>query len=331
MREVHREAIEKLRNAQLKEDHAKKTRDSYRGWVIRYRNARLQRRCRDVQGFLDILIHGHDGERVGRDSISQAVNALVFYHRHVLNNPIPENSLKFPRRSRNRNHPDIPSHQEVVALFSHMRGLPLLQAEMQYGTASRPTALLSLRLKDVDLIRGNVTFRFDKGGKTRTVPLPQVLLPKLHAHIASIRLQWREDHDRGIICPVDPPSLMRKIGERKLATLPWYWLFPSAAVKGNHRWHATSRALSSALDRAAIESGITRRITPHSLRHAGATALVDRGENPRRIQEHLGHSRLETTEIYLHSTAKHGLKSPLDMPPSEAGVVPFQTDQSQAI
>lgn len=203
-------------------------------------------------------------------------------------------------------------------MFSHMRGLPLLQAELLYGTAGRITALLTLRMKDIDLLRGNLTFRFDKGGKTRTVPLPQSLLPKLHAHVAGVRQQWAEDHEAAVICPVDPPSLARKLGARKLASLPWYWLFPSAACRNGERWHATSRALSAALDKAAVAAGITRRVSPHVLRHAGATSLLERGENPRRIQEHLGHSNLETTEIYLHATGRDGLVSPLDVPPPAA-------------
>lgn len=206
-------------------------------------------------------------------------------------------------------------------MFSHMRGMPLLHAELLYGTAGRITALLTLRMKDLDLIRGNVTFRFDKGGKTRTVPLPRSILPKLHAHVAMVRQQWTEDQAAGVICPVDPPSLARKIGPRKLASLPWYWLFPSAALRGGERWHATSKSLSSSLDKAAKEAGITRRVSPHTLRHAGATALLERGENPRRIQEHLGHTHLETTEIYLHATGRDGLVSPLDIPPPEAANV----------
>lgn len=179
MKEEHREAALKLRAAQLKEGHLLNSRKSYRGWMIRYRDARLEKRCRDVQGFLDLLIHGE--KYVAPPTIHQAVNALVFYHKHVLGRPIPPDSLKFPRRSRHKSQRDCPTHQEVMDIFSHMRGLPLLQAEMLYGTSGRITALLTLRMKDLDLVRGNVSFRFDKGGKSRTLPLPRTLLPKLHA------------------------------------------------------------------------------------------------------------------------------------------------------
>lgn len=321
MNHIHAEAIQKLRQAQLKEGHSKNTRDSYRGWVIQYREARISKQCQNLQKFLDLLIYGD--RRVSPATIHQAVCALVFYHRNVLGIVIPPESLHFPRRNRHRNHPDIPTHQEVMDLFSHMRGLPLLQAELLYGTSARITALLSLRLKDIDLIRGTVSYRFDKGGKTRTIPLPRTILPKLHAHIAVIRQQWTEDHARGIHCPIDPPSLARKIGTAKLSTLPWYWLFPSSSIRGKERWHTTSKALSSSIDLAAKRSGIMRRITPHTLRHASATALLERGENPRRIQEHLGHTHLETTEIYLHATATDGLSSPLDAPPTHPRILSF--------
>ena len=66
-------------------------------------------------------------------------------------------------------------------------------------------------------------------------------------------------------------------------------------------------------------SGITKRVTAHTFRHSHATALHNNGVNLRTIQKQLGHSHLETTEIYLHATADGGPMSPLDAP----NVVPF--------
>lgn len=318
----HHDAILALRDAQLKKGHSLNTRKTYRHWVIRYREARLARSCHDLQSWLDLLATGPD--RVSPKTIKQALNALVFYHRHVLGIEIPPNSLRTPRVNPHRNLPVWLTHQEVVALLSHMRGLPLLQAELLYSTGSRITALLTLRLKDLDLDKGLVTFRWDKGGKSRVVRLAAATMPRLRTHIESVRMQWRDDQAAGIICPDDSASLMRKLGERRFGTLPFYWLFPSAEVRGKHRWHATSKALSSALARAAVAAGITKRVSPHVFRHSNATALLERGENLRRIQEHLGHTHLDTTEIYTHAAGTETLVSPLDAPPAPTVLVPFQ-------
>jgi site-specific recombinase XerD len=58
--------------------------------------------------------------------------------------------------------------------------------------------------------------------------------------------------------------------------------------------------------------GITQRVNPHALRHSYATGLLREGVDVRTIQEQLGHSNLETTEIYLHTAGKRTVASPLD-------------------
>lgn len=313
-----------LRDAQLKAGHLVNTRKSYRGWVVRYRAARRGRVCRDLQSFLD---HLTTVERVNPKTVKQALNALKFYHEKVLGIEIAANSLTVPRVNPHRNMPVWLTHEEAMDLIGRMEGEARLQAEMLYGTGSRITALLTLRLKDVDLGRGLVTFRHDKGGKSRTVRLPAMVMARLDAHIAAVRLQWEADKARGVICPSAEPSLMKKLGRTRFGSLPFCWLFPSAVCRDGQRWHATDRALSAGLKRAAAEAGITKRVSAHVFRHSNATALLERGENIRTIQEHLGHTSVETTEIYTHATGSEAVISPLDMaPPKRASttILPFR-------
>lgn len=76
---------------------------------------------------------------------------------------------------------------------------------------------------------------------------------------------------------------------------------------------------------AAVEAGIMKRVSPHVLRHSNATALLERGENIRTIQEHLGHTHVSTTEIYTHATGSNSVISPMDYPPmQQPGIIPFQ-------
>jgi site-specific recombinase XerD len=184
---------------------------------------------------------------------------------------------------------------------------------MLYATGSRIKALLTLRLKDLDLRSGLVTFRYDKGGKTRTVRLAQSLMPSLLDHVEWVKGRWENDNKAGVIAPCDDESLMRKLGRSTFSKLPWYWLFPSQVVRGQERWHATDRGLCKAISKAATEAGITKRVTAHTFRHSHATALLHRGENIRTIQKQLGHSQVETTEIYTHATSGP-VMSPMDQP-----------------
>jgi site-specific recombinase XerD len=201
-------------------------------------------------------------------------------------------------------------------MIQRITGTARLQAEMLYGTGGRITALLTLRLKDIDLGRALLTYRYDKGGKSRTVRLPQSILPRLAHHVETVRLMWAHDQPRGIIYPTDDISLMRKLGRARFGTLPFCWLFPSRDVHGTERWHGTDKPLSDAIRRASTEAGITKRVTPHTLRHSNATALLDCGENIRSLQEHLGHTDVKTTEIYTHARGTHAVISPLDRLPA---------------
>jgi len=307
-----REAIVGLKNAQLEKGHCLNTRKSYRGWVMRYREARTKRLVRDLQGFLTRLA---TVERVNPKTVRQALNALKFYHEKVLGIEIAPKSLTVPSINPHRNIPVWLTHDEAMDLIGRMEGVARLQAEMLYGTGGRITALLTLRLKDLDLQKGLVTFRFDKGGKSRTVRLPRAVMHRLQTHVATVRMLWEGDKARGIIYPTAAEAAMKKLGRARFGTLPFCWLFPSRDVRGAERWHATDHALSDGLRVAAEEAGIMKRVSPHVLRHSNATALLERGENIRTIQEHLGHSNVETTEIYTHANGSQGVISPLDYPP----------------
>ena len=307
-----RDAILALKNAQLQAGHSLNTRKSYRSWMLLYRAARKDKLATDLQGFLSRLSTvGH----LNPKTVRQALNALKFYHEKVLKIEILPNSLTVPRINPNRNIPVCLTHEEAMDLIGRMEGDARLQAELLYGTGSRITALLTLRLKDLDPQRGLVTFRHDKGGKSRTVQLPRFVMHRLMTHLSTVRLQWEADHARGIICPHPDESLMRKLGKARFGTLPFYWLFPSREVRAGNRWHATDHAISNALKKAAEEAGMMKRVSPHVFRHSNATALLDRGENIRTIQEHLGHTNVETTEIYTHAKGTESLISPLDLPP----------------
>lgn len=309
-----------LRDAQLVAGHSVNTRKSYRGWLMRYRRARQGRVVRDLQGFLS---HLSKVEQVNPKTVYQALNALKFYHEKVLGIEIPPDSLVMPKVNKNRNVPVWLTHEEAIRLLGQMDGLARLQAELLYGTGSRITALMTLRLKDLDLQKGLVTFRFDKGGKSRAVRLPRAVMPRLMAHVATVRLQWEADRRQDVVYPTDDASLMRKLGRKRFGSLPFCWLFPSRDVKNGERWHATDHALSDGLRKAADAAGIMKRVSPHVLRHSNATALLERGENIRTLQEHLGHTHVETTEIYTHAQGANAVVSPLDYPPIsfEAGSV----------
>lgn len=157
------------------------------------------------------------------------------------------------------------------------RNLALL--EMLYATGMRVSELVAL---PVSACRGNPALLLirGKGGKERMVPLNAPAQRALAAWLA-----LRDDPPKG--------SAMARLIVGKGAR----WLFPASTAEG----HMTRQAMNGLLNQLALAAGIDpARVSPHVLRHAFATHLLEGGADLRAIQSLLGHADLSTTEIYTH-------------------------------
>ncbi len=201
-----------------------------------------------------------------------------FYRFLVLDNrrgDDPTQSLDAPRLGRPL--PKLISEGEVRQLLDAARASPGPEGlrlscliELLYGTGLRVSELVSLPLaatrKDprVLLVRG-------KGGKERLVPLGEPARAALGAYLAI----------RSVFA----------------AGRPSRWLFPSRSAEG----HLTRRRCGQLLKEVAIAAGLDpARLSPHVLRHAFASHLLDHGADLRSVQEMLGHADIVTTQIYTH-------------------------------
>lgn len=277
---------------------------------------------REVKGVQEYLNYLASVKKLSPNSVWHALNPLKFLYEKVLRKEFGDFTL--PKRSRSKPMRSVLTMREILAMMETMPRIPRLQAGLLAGCGLRiESDMLTLRIKDIRMHDRVITIYEAKGGKSRAVRIPEFLVPDLERQITACRMQWEKDRAKGVICPHPQDSLMRKFSRNTFGTLPWYWLFPSQKVHGADRWHSTDKRLVTALRAAADLMGITQRVNPHALRHSYATGLLRDGVDVRVIQEQMGHTSLETTEIYLHTAGKKSVQSPLD---SEAArcITPFR-------
>jgi site-specific recombinase XerD len=312
------EVIAAFHAAALKAGLSRNTRSSYAATIAEFTDLLKCKRITGPQDYFDYLACE---KKLSANTVCHALNPLKFLYEQVLKKEFGE--YKVPKRNRNKPIRNVLTMRDIVAMMDTMPRLPRLQTGLLAGCGLRITSdMLTLRLKDIRLSERVINLHDGKGGKCRVIAIPEFLIPDLEKQIAACRRLWEIDSRNSIICPHHQESLMRKLGRRTFASLPWYWLFPSQKTHGQERWHATDRKIVTALRTAADELGLTQRVNPHALRHSYATGLLRNGVDIRTIQEQLGHSNLETTEIYLHAAGMKSVTSPLDV--ATANIIPIR-------
>jgi integron integrase len=210
------------------------------------------------------------------------------------------------------------SQREVRALLGRLRDPARLCATLMYGSGLRVSECVSLRVKDVDLDRGEIIVRTGKGGKDRRTPLAD-------RSAASLR-RWLGDRDRLHRADRRHRVCVTALGEALERKYPgaagewrWSYVFPasrtfvdSTGVRRRHHLHET--VVPRAIKKAAAAAGLSKRVSSHSLRHSFATHLLKVGADIRTVQELLGHTDVRTTMIYTHVLNRGGLgvRSPVD-------------------
>ena len=185
----------------------------------------------------------------------------------------PSDRLESPRRGRVL--PDTLTVPEVDALLAapHVdeplawRDRTLL--ELAYGAGLRVSELCGLLLTDL-LLTDNLVRVFGKGGKERLVPIGRSVIGAVAVYVHQLRPELDRGKSRGRL-------LLNARGQPLSRVGAW------GIVK-----------------RAANRAGLTKRVTPHTLRHSFATHLLEGGADLRAVQEMLGHADLSTTQIYTH-------------------------------
>ncbi len=190
--------------------------------------------------------------------------------------------------------PTVLTDEELATLYARVneatttgkRDRALLQVMADAGL--RVSEALALRTQDLQRENGRVTaitVHGGKGDKDRTVYATPQLSDKL--------LRWIDA--RGALGVKNGVVFCR--------------------IKGGAGEHLTTRTVQQLVGRLAREAGIEKRVSPHTLRHTSATRKLKATGNLRIVQEDLGHSRLETTQVYTHIVAPERQAATEALPP----------------
>jgi len=229
----------------------------------------------DLRGYVEQLRR----EKISASALKVQMAGIRFFYATTLGRPELVAWMSWPRQPAKL--PVILSGSEVERLLAAMSN-PTYRAiaMVMYGAGLRISEACALEVTDIDAARGLLHVRDGKGGRERHAMLGERLLLALRAYWAATR----------------PPRP---------------FLFPGA----DPRKPITPESVRDAVTSAVAACGLTKRVTPHVLRHSFATHLLEAGTDVRVIQSLLGHASIRTTMRYAQvSRAKLAkTKSPLDM------------------
>jgi site-specific recombinase XerD len=235
----------------------------------------------DVTNYIVYIIQVH---KVGHAKVKMLANAASYFFRNILRKPYVLPSKLFPRKEWKL--PPVMSQDEIRLVFEQTIDLKQrLVVSLLYGTGIRLRELQRLKFTDIERAENRIKIRQGKGKKDRYALLPKDLLSVLEEYYRAFK--------------------------------PKKFIFESPLLQGRP---VHQRTLQTTVNAAVDHAGLGgKQYTAHTFRHSFANGptsrhLLDDGTDLHTIKELLGHSKIETTMIYLHLTTKRrsALVSPLD-------------------
>lgn len=312
--------LTELRNILRVRNYSLATEKSYVDWVRRFIHFHKMQHPNelDEQSVVQFLTHLAVNRRVSPSTQNQALNALVFMFKHQLEKPLGDITASVRAKPKQKL-PVVLSRDEIVKVLSRLEGSHRLIGSLLYGSGLRIMECLRLRVKDLDFDYNCIHIHDGKGRKDRVTTLSRHLVEPLKAQVQNVGLLHRNDLANGFGVVYMPHALERKY-PTQAKRLAWQYLFPSKNVSADprsgviRRHHQYQSTFQKVFRNAVIASDIQKLASPHTLRHSFATHALENGIDIRTVQQQLGHSSVETTEIYTHVLKRgaQAVRSPLE-------------------
>lgn len=230
----------------------------------------------DVKRYLKNLTDLQESKR----TVARAISTLRSFYRFLIIEKIvttnPMENIELPKL--NKSLPKVLDESDIdlllnIKLLDNFSYRNKAMLELMYATGLRVSELVNLKVHDVDLNMALVR-TIGKGSKERIIPIGDYALEYLNIYIKEYR-----------------NSLLKKE-------------YNDYLFLNNHGKQMTRQGFFKIIKKIAIDNGIKKDFSPHTLRHSFATHLLNHGADLRIIQELLGHSDISTTQIYTHVSNK---------------------------
>lgn len=313
---AEKKLMETLKDAMRTQGYALKSEKQYLNWIQRYVRHYLPKHPRETggDGVREFVTHLAVDKNISPTTQGQCLAALKFLYKTLA---VEIGDVDVVRAKKDKHLPTVLSEEEVFRLLENLDGVYKIMGEVIYGGGLRLMECLRLRVKDLDLDNLSVTLRGTKSNRDRVTCLPASVVPMLKLHLEKVKAVHNEDLARGLGMVEMPYAFDRKSPNAGLE-LGWQYVFPAAGFSKDPRTGRTGRhhifetSLQRAVKCAAKAAKIVKPVGVHTLRHCFATHLYRAGTDIRTIQDLLGHSKLETTMIYVHLEGGAAVRSPLD-------------------
>jgi len=275
--------LDRLQDALRVRHYGLRTEKTYAHWVcryVRYHNLRhpLDMGAPEINAFLTHLARDLN---VSAGTQNQALCALVFLYRHVLNRE-PGDFKDVIRAKRPQKVPVILSASEMQRILERLRGTYHTMCMLLYGGGLRIMELVRLRLKDVDFDYHRLCVRDGKGAKDRFTILPGCVEEPLRRQIARVLELHQSDLKAGFGSVYLPHALARKYpsAERESG---WQYLFPAKEISTDprtgrrQRHHAGESCVQHAVREAARTAGVLKPVHAHAFRHYAECRIMPSG------------------------------------------------------
>jgi integron integrase len=300
----------------IQRGYARSTRETYGHWVEKYflhilklhgRTVRPEKMTKDdVQQWLtDLAVKEH----LAPTTQNVALQSVLFLYREILK--IDFQGIDALRSQKPKLMPVVLNMAELGMMFDELKGIPQLIAKLQTGCGLRIGEVCSLRMKDLDFDREQMTVRHAKGAKDRVTIFPKELHDAVRSQIKSMDVLFSSDRRDGMPGVSMPFAYDRKSTSAS-TSWTWFYLFASGQLSKHPdtgklgRHHLDPDHINRKFTDAARKVRLTKKLTSHAFRHTFATYMLSNGTDIMTLANMMGHNDIRTTQIYLHCNLNSG-------------------------